>query len=185
VSAKLNINSNNIILNNKNNLYKTIVADGATTLYELLNAKSEFCLLDIVPMNIGISSPNNQMILMIGKNSKIPISTERVFTTSHDCQRTIDIDIYEGTNVECDQNSWIGAYKIIGIPPLPRGSIIIKLLFKISYNGILNISINGFKNPSDDSAKSFDFKLCEKIKLIPSILAKELLRKLLSNKKSE
>ena len=74
--------------------------------------------------------------------------------------------------------------KIIGIPPLPRGSIIIKLLFKISYNGILNISINGFKNPSDDSAKSFDFKLCEKIKLIPSILAKELLRKLLT-KKSE
>ena len=93
--------------------------------------------------------------------------------------------MYEGINTGCELNSWIGAYKIIGIPPLPRGSIIIKLLFKISYNGILNISINGFKNPSDDSAKSFDFKLCEKIKLIPSILAKELLKKILLSKKSE
>lgn len=180
VSAKLNINSNNIILNNKNNLYKTIVADGATTLYDLLNAKSEFCLLDIIPMNIGISSPDNQMIVMVNKNSKIPISVERVFSTSHDCQRSIDIEIFEGIEILCSSNSFIGSYKIIGIPPLPRGAIIIKLLFKISYNGILNISINGFKNPSDDSAKSFDFKLCEKIKLIPSILAKELLRKLLN-----
>ena len=64
--------------------------------------------------------------------------------------------------------------------------ILIKLLFKISYNGILDISINGFKNPSDNSAKSFDFKLCENIKIIPNIIAKELLKKitlLLSEKK--
>ena len=186
VSAILNINSNNIILNHhNNNLYKTIVADGASILFELLNAKSEFCLLDIVPMNIGIGSPDDKMTIMINKNSKIPVTVERVFTTSHDCQRSIDIDIYEGINELCSSNSYIGSYKIIGIPPLPRGSIIIKLLFKISYNGILNISINGYKNPSDDSAKSFDFKLCEKIKLIPNMIAKELLRKLLGKNKSE
>jgi molecular chaperone DnaK (HSP70) len=183
VNSILNIDTNKIILNKNNSLYKTIVADGACLFYELLDKKDDFCLLDIIPMNIGISSPDNKMTVMINSHSKIPISVERVFSTSHDCQRTIDIEVFEGNSEFIKDNNYIGAYKIIGIPPLPRGAIIIKLLFKISYNGILDVSISGFKNPSDNSAKSFDFKLTEKIKLIPNIIAKELLKRLFSEKK--
>jgi molecular chaperone DnaK (HSP70) len=183
VNSILNIDTNNIILNQENSLYKTIVSDGACLLYELLKTEDDFCLLDIVPMNIGISSSDGKMIIMINSHSKIPVSVEKVFSTSHDCQRTIDIQVFEGIGEFIKDNNYIGSYKIIGIPPLPRGAIIIKLLFKISYNGILDVSINGFKNPSDNSAKSFDFKMTEKIKLIPNIIAKELLKKLLSDKK--
>ena len=86
---------------------------------------------------------------MIEKNSKIPVSVEKIFSTSHDCQRTIDIEVYEGLEKSCLYNTFIGSYKIIGIPPLAKGMILIKLLFKISYNGILEISIGGLKNPSD------------------------------------
>jgi molecular chaperone DnaK (HSP70) len=130
-------------------------------------------------MNIGITDPYNNMIVMIEKNSKIPVSVERVFSTSHDCQRTIDIEVYEGLEKCCSSNTFIGSYKIIGIPPLQKGMVLIKLLFKISYNGILEISIVGFKNPSDNSAKSFDYKFYSNIKLIPNIVAKEILKKLL------
>lgn len=179
VSSLLNIQTNNTIISQDNYLYKTIVSDGACLLYDLLVEQSSFCLLDIVPMNIGISDSDNEMIPMIMSQTKIPTTVERVFCTSHDCQRTIDIDVYEGINKSNKLNNYIGSYKIVGIPPLPRGSIIIKLLFKISSNGILDVSISGFKNPSDDSAKSFDFKMTEKIKLIPNIIAKELLRKIL------
>ena len=184
-----NVNIENVNTENKSNdliLYKTIVSQGGCVFYRKIATKEDFCLLDIIPMNIGINDPDNNMIMMIEKNSKIPISIERYFSTSHDCQRTIDIEIYEGLELSCDSNTFIGSYKIIGIPPLPKGMILIKLLFKISYNGILDISINGFKNPSDNSAKSFDFKLCENIKIIPNIIAKELLKKitlLLSEKK--
>lgn len=183
VTSMLNINTNKIILNNNNFLYKTIVSNGACLLYELLNNQDDFCLLDIVPMNIGISSSDGKMIVMINSHSKIPVNVEKVFSTSHDCQRTIDIEVFEGNSEFIKDNNYIGSYKIVGIPPLPRASIIIKLLFKISYNGILDVSINGFKNPSDNSAKSFDFKMTEKIRLIPNIVAKELLKKILSNKK--
>jgi molecular chaperone DnaK (HSP70) len=185
VNSILNINSNKIILNHNNFLYKTIVSDGTCLLYELLKNQDDFCLLDIVPMNIGISSSDGKMIVMINSHSKIPVNVEKVFSTSHDCQRTIDIEIFEGISEFVKDNNYIGSYKIVGIPPLPRASIIIKLLFKISYNGILDVSISGFKNPSDNSAKSFDFKMTEKIRLIPNIIAKELLKKILSNKKTE
>ncbi len=162
---------------NDSTLYKTIVSQGGCILYRKIITKEDFCLLDIIPMNIGISDPDNNMIVMIEKNSKIPINIERYFSTSHDCQRSIDIEIYEGLELSCNSNTFIGSYKIIGIPPLPKGMILIKLLFKISYNGILEISITGFKNPSDNSAKSFDFKLYENIKIIPNIIAKEILKK--------
>jgi len=180
------INSEQIDTNNKiistydlSILYKTIVSQGGSILYKKIITKEDFCLLDIIPMNIGITDPDNNMIVMIEKNSKIPISIERIFSTSHDCQRIIDIEVYEGLKKSCNTNTFIGSYKIIGIPPLPKGMVLIKLLFKISYNGILEMSIIGLKNPSDNSAKSFDYKFNSNIKLIPNIVAKEILKKLL------
>jgi len=175
--SEKNYKSNDLIL------YKTIVSQGGSMFFKKINNKETFCLLDIIPMNIGISDIDSNMTVMIEKNSKIPTQIERIFSTSYDCQRSISIDVYEGLENKCTLNTFIGSYKIIGIPPLPKGMIIIKLLFKISYNGILDISINGFKNPSDNSAKSFDFKLYENIKLIPNIVAKEILRKLLFTEK--
>lgn len=170
-------------------LYKTIVSQGGSILYRKIFHKEDFCLLDIIPMNIGITDHNNDMLVMIEKNSKIPVSVKRTFTTSHDCQRTIDIEIYEGLDKSCSNNSantFIGSYKIIGIPPLPQCMILIELLFEISYNGILEISIIGTKNPSDNSAKSFDYKFNSNIKLIPNMVAKEILKKLLlSNVKNK
>ena len=183
-NSSINISNSNITTSEQleksnNNLYKTIVSQGGCLLYKMITEKNDFCLLDIIPMNIGISDPNNQMVVMVEKNSKIPLSVEKTFSTSHDCQRSIDIEVFEGTNMDCQSNTFIGSYKIVGIPPLPKGMILIKLLFKISYNGILNISISGFKNPSDNSAKSFDFKMCENIRLISNMMAKDILKKLL------
>lgn len=175
---------NNTIINYNDKLYKTIVSMGGTYLYKLLKEQNNFCLLDIIPMNIGISDHDNNMVVMIEKNSKIPVNIEKTFTTSHDCQRTINIEIYEGIDNNCKNNTYIGSYNIIGIPPLQRGMILIKLLFKINYNGILNISINGFKNSSDDSGKSFDFKILENIKLISSTVAMDLLKKIFNSEKN-
>jgi len=177
-----NINNNldqNIPSYDLSILYKTIVSQGGSILYKKIICKEDFCLLDIIPMNIGITDPYNNMIVMIEKNSKIPVSIERIFSTSHDCQRTIDIEVYEGLCNDCYSNTFIGSYKIINIPPLPKGMVLIKLLFKISYNGILEITIGGFKNPSDNSAKSFNYKFNSDIKLIPNMVAKEILKKLL------
>lgn len=181
----VNVIEQNISTLNMNILYKTIVSQGGSIFYKKIIHKEDFCLLDIIPMNIGITNPDNDMIVMIEKNTKIPVSVERIFSTSHDCQRTIDIEVYEGVEKNCSLNTFIGSYKIMGIPPLPKGMILIKLLFKISYNGILEISIGGFKNPSDNSAKSFDYKFNSDIKLIPNMIAKEIFKKilLLSEKK--
>jgi len=180
VNTLLNKNIKTIENTTNSILFKTIVSEGGSLLYKLIDKKEDFCLLDILPMNIGISDNNDNLTIMISKNSKIPISIEKIFTTSYDCQRSIDIEIYEGISEKCSNNTFIGSYKIIGIPPLPNGSILIKLIFKITYNGILNIFIDGCKNSNFEN--NYDFKINENIKLIPNILIKDLLKKLLKNK---
>ena len=179
LSILQNINESNL---NKD-LYKTIVSQGGSILFKKISKKENFCLLDIIPMNIGISGPNNNLIIMIEKNSKIPINIEKTFTTSFDCQRSINLEVFEGNNNNCELNNFIGSYKIIGIPPLPKGSILIKLLFKISYNGILNIEINSFKNPNNNLDKNIEFKMYENIKLIPNIIAKNIFKKIFMSEK--
>jgi len=164
-------------------LHKTIVSMGGAVMHKLLKNNSNFCLLDIIPMNIGISGPNNDMIVIINKNSKIPTSCEKIFSTVHDCQRSIDIEVYEGVDNDCKNNTFLGSYKIIGIPPLPRGHVLLKLELKISYNGILNINFNGYKNPLNSSKECNDFKMCENIRLISMNVAKKILKQLLLSEK--
>ena len=184
VNLLLNKNIQTIISDN-HFLYKTIVSEGGSLLFKMIDKKEDFCLLDILPMNIGIADNNNNLIIMIPKNSKIPICVEKIFTTSYDCQRNIDIQIYEGISSSCLNNTFIGSYKLVGIPPLPLGTILIKLIFKITYNGILNISIAGCKNTNFDNNDKYnkdDFKINENIKLLPSVIIKDLLKKLLLKK---
>jgi molecular chaperone DnaK (HSP70) len=178
VNALLNINCKTV--DNNLFLYKSIVASGGTLLHKNLKNKSNLLLLDIIPMNIGISSINDDLIIMIPKNSKIPFSYEKIFSTSYDGQRLIDISIYEGLNNKCVNNNFIGSYSIMGIPPLEKGIILIKLIFQINENGILNIHISNVQNLSDKI--DVNFKFSNSIKLIPNVVVKKLFGKLLSKK---
>jgi len=182
VNAILNINNNNNNNNNNsiinNNLYKLIVGSGASYYYNIINNKKEFYLLDITPMNIGIKDANDKFIIMINKNSKIPCSTENIFSTTYDGQRSIDINIYEGISEDISENKIIGSYKITNIPPLPKGNILIKLGFNINNFGILNLSVIGSKHIVNDDLTHYDYRLNDKIKIIPMSVARELLKKL-------
>lgn len=179
VNALLNININN---NNNNfynnNLYKIIVASGASYYYNIITNKKNFYLLDITPMNIGIKDANDNFVIMINKNSKIPCSSENIFSTTYDGQRSIDITIYEGSSNNISENKIIGSYKITNIPPLPKGNILIKLIFNINTFGILNVNIAGSKYSTDDDLSHYDFRLNDKIKIIPMSVARDLLKKL-------
>jgi len=151
-----------------NNLHKTIVADGACILFNSIKNKFDFTLLDILPMNIGIKV-NNEIINVLNKGTKIPSCIEYEFTTSRDGQDTIDIDIYE-------DNNNIGNYTITNIPLVKRGEIIIKILFSLNNNGILELNVKNI-------IKNLDIIQDHKIKIISTTKKIDLLKKLLSLKK--
>jgi molecular chaperone HscA len=189
IANKINTitNNNAIIIDDKNNninIYKTIVSEGGCLLYNYIKNKSLY-ILDIIPMNIGICDGHDNMVNMIEKNTKIPTSIEKAFTTNYDCQRIINVDIYEGVDEECKNNIIIGSYQICNVPPQKKGTIIIKLKFSINTNGILNISIIGTENINSSSQKNNSFKVDNKIKLIPTSLRDDLIKKILNKNKEK
>ena len=149
----------------KNDLHKSIVADGATLLYNIIKNKNEFTLLDILPMDIGIKV-NNEIKTVLEKGCKIPSKTEYEFTTSRDGQRNIDIEIFE-------DNVNIGSYTITNIPITTRGNIVIQTVFSLNSNSILEVYI---KNIVKDQNIVQDHK----IQIISMNKKMELIKKLLA-----
>ena len=156
-------------------LYKTIVSCGSCIMHRIIKNKEDFCMIDIVPMDIGLMTIDKNIINIIPKNSKIPIQKEFTFTTSHDSQKVIDFEI-------CENNKTIYTYYITGLPALKRGAILIKILFKIDNNGLLNLTIDGIKNTQNGEHSKLDFNFHKNLKLIPkykmNILLKLLIKKI-------
>lgn len=163
-------NINNTFLNDSV-LFKSIVANGSCIMNKILQNKEDLCMIDITPMDIGLMSSNNNIINIIPKNSKIPTKKEYIFTTSYDGQKTITFEICEMKNIAY-------SYYITGIPPLKKGSILIKIMFKIDNNGLLDININGITNGENLEMSKRDFNLKKDIKLIPKYKMKEILKKI-------
>ena len=155
-------------------LYKTIVSCGSCIMHRIIKNKEDFCMIDIVPMDIGLMTIGNNIINIIPKNSKIPIQKEFTFTTSHDSQKIIDFEI-------CENSKTIYTYYITGLPALKRGAVLIKILFKIDNNGLLNLTIDGIKNTQNGEHSKLDFNFHKNLKLIPKYKMNILL-KLLSKK---
>ena len=164
--AICNINNNILV---EPLLYKTIVSCGACMMHRIIKNKEDFCMIDIVPMDIGIMGIENNIINLIPKNSKIPIQKEFTFTTSHDSQKVIDFEI-------CENTKTIYSYYITGLPPLKRGAIIIKILFKIDNNGLLVLTIDGENNTQNGEHSKYDFNFHKNIKLIPKYKINNLLK---------
>jgi molecular chaperone DnaK (HSP70) len=152
-------------------LFKTIVSNGSCIMHKIINNKEDLCMIDITPMDIGLMSIDNKIINIIPKNSKIPTKKEYIFSTSFDGQTSIDFDI-------CEMNNIAYSYYIKGIPPLRKGSVLIKILFQIDNNGLLNININGVMNGENMELSKKDFNLKKNIKLIPKYKINEILKKI-------
>ena len=152
-------------------LFKTIVSNGSCIMHKIINNKEDLCMIDITPMDIGLMSIDNKIINIIPKNSKIPTKKEYIFSTSFDGQTSIDFDI-------CEMNNIAYSYYIKGIPPLRKGSVLIKILFQIDNNGLLNININGIMNGENMELSKKDFNLKKNIKLIPKYKINEILKKI-------
>ena len=160
-------NINNTYLNDSV-LFKTIVSNGSCIMNKILKNKENLCMIDITPMDIGIMGIDGKIINIIPKNSKIPITKEHVFMTSHDGQKNIIIDI-------CEMDNIAYSYYITGIPQLKKGSILIKILFKIDSDGLFYISINGINNNNFEVTKQ-SIDLNKNIQLIPKYKINKMLK---------
>ncbi len=92
-------------------------------------------------MTLGVDTVGGVMSEFIPRNSRIPITKTKSFSTASDDQESVAIEIFEGERPMTKDNHFLGKFDLTGIPPAPRGTAQIDVTFDIDVNGILNVSV--------------------------------------------
>lgn len=95
--------------------------------------------IQATPLSIGIQANGHNFVPIITRNTTVPARKDLVFTTVHDNQTEALIVVYEGDDTKIQNNHLLGYFKIIGIPPLPKGAPEITVCMDIDASNVLRV----------------------------------------------
>ncbi len=101
---------------------------------------SDIVLLDVTPLTLGVEVLGGLREPLIDRNTTIPTSKSKIFTTAADNQTAVTIHIVQGERPMASDNVSLGSFNLSGIPPAPRGIPQIEVKFDLDANGILNVT---------------------------------------------
>lgn len=100
----------------------------------------DMVLLDVTSLSLGIETVGGIFTKLIERNSQIPCSKTRIFTTAADGQTVVEVHVLQGERELSAHNKSLGRFELRNIPPAPRGVPQIEVTFDIDANGIVNVS---------------------------------------------
>ena len=101
---------------------------------------SDIVLLDVTPLTLGIETLGGVREPLIERNTTIPTSKSKVFTTAADNQTAVTIHVVQGERPMASDNVSLGSFNLTDLPPAPRGVPQIEVKFDIDANGIINVT---------------------------------------------
>jgi len=101
---------------------------------------NDIVLLDVTPLTLGIETLGGVREPLIERNTTIPTSKSKIFTTAADSQTTVTIHVVQGERPMATDNVSLGSFNLTELPPAPRGVPQIDVKFDIDANGIINVT---------------------------------------------
>jgi molecular chaperone DnaK len=97
-------------------------------------------LLDVTPLSLGIETLGGVSTKLIERNTTIPTRKSQVFSTAEENQPAVTIRVLQGERPMASDNTELGRFDLVGIPPAARGVPQIEVTFDIDANGIVHVS---------------------------------------------
>jgi len=118
------------------------VASGAAIQAGIISGDvtSDIVLLDVTPLTLGIETIGGIREPLIERNTTIPTSKNKVFTTAADNQTSVTIHVVQGERPMAADNVSLGSFNLTDLLPAPRGVPQIDVKFDIDANGIIDVT---------------------------------------------
>ena len=127
-------------VNDRINPDEVVAVGAALQAAQLSGVDMGHLLLDVTPLSLGIETAGGLMDVLIPRNSKIPVSVNRQYTTQRDGQTSIRISVYQGERDLIEFNRELATFLVSGIPGMPAGLPKLNIIFKIDADGLLRVS---------------------------------------------
>jgi len=129
-----------------------VVALGAAIQADVLAGNQKgVLLLDVTPLSLGIETVGGLMDVIMPRNSKVPSSVGRNYTTSVDGQKNLKIAVFQGERDLVEDNRKLGEFVLKGIPPMPAGLPKIEIKFLLDADGILQVHATELRSGTKQS----------------------------------